>query len=140
MERLKTNKTIEEIVNEGTAEWTDNDALNKLWGHDQSILGTPKVGDWPPSPQPGDWPLSPTPCDPPSTLNYGWICPKCGKVNAPHRNFCDCSGGYSPNIVYCNGTSAGNPNPAPSLTINKTDVQTCGYLNTRYANKEKKND
>ena len=101
-----------------TAEWTDNDALNKLWEHAQSILGIPKVGDWPPSPQPGDWPPSPTPCDPPSTLNYGWICPKCGKVNAPHRDFCDCSGGgYYPNIVYCGGTSVGNPNPAPTITV-----------------------
>lgn len=93
------------------------------WGHDQSILGTPKVGDWPPSPQPGDWPPSPTPCDPPSTLNYGWICPKCGKVNAPHRNFCDCSGGgYYPNIVYCGG-SAGNPNPAPTITVSNNTVK-----------------
>lgn len=123
MKRLKTNKTIEKIANEGTAEWTDNDALNKLWGHDQSILGTPKVGDWPPSPQPGDWPPSPVPCDPPSTLNYGWICPKCGKVNAPHRDFCDCSGGsYYPNIVYCNGTG-NNPNPAPSITISSNTTK-----------------
>lgn len=104
-------------------EWTDNDALNKLWVHDQSILGTPKVGDWPPSPQPGDWPPSPTPCDPPSTLNYGWICPKCGKVNAPHRDFCDCSGnGYYPNIVYCGG-SAGNPNPAPTITVSSNTTK-----------------
>ena len=84
-----------------TAEWTDNDALNKLWGHDQSILGTPKVGDWPPSPQPGDWPPSPTPCDPPSTLNYGWICPKCGRVLAPHVNSCPhCSEPTTINITY----------------------------------------
>lgn len=49
--------------------------------------------------------------------NYGWICPKCGKVNAPHRDFCDCSGsGYYPNIVYCNGTG-NNPNPAPTTTV-----------------------
>lgn len=89
-------------------EWTDNDTLNKLWEHDQSILNIPKVGDWPPSP---------TPCNPPSMLNYGWICPKCGKVNAPHRDFCDCSGGgYYPNIVYCGG-SGNNPNPAPTITV-----------------------
>lgn len=87
----------------------DHDALSKVWEHDQSILGIPKVGDWPPSPQPGDWP--------PSTLNYGWICPKCGKVNAPHRDFCDCSGGGSyPNIVYCGGTG-NTPNPAPTITV-----------------------
>lgn len=108
--------------------------LNGIFKHDQSILGIPQVGDWPPAP---------TPCDPIGTqnqLNYGWICPKCGKVNAPHRDFCDCSGsGYYPNIVYCGGTG-NNPNPAPSLTISETDVQTCGYLNTRYANKENQND
>lgn len=96
-----------------TAGWTDNDTLTKPWGHDQSILGTP---------QPGDWPPSPTPCDPPSTLNYGWICPKCGKVNAPHRDFCDCSGGgYYPNIVYCGG-SGNNPNPTPTVTVSGTTL------------------
>ena len=96
------------------AECTDNDALNKLWQHDQSIIGIPQVGDWPPSPQPGDLPPATD-----KTTMYGWICPKCGKVNAPHRDFCDCSGGgYYPNIVYCNGTG-NNPNPAPTVTINK---------------------
>lgn len=54
--------------------------------------------------------------------NYGWICPKCGKVNAPHRDFCDCSGGgYYPNIVYCGG-SGNNPNPAPTITVSGTTL------------------
>lgn len=102
MKRLKTNKTIEEtanegtadvshiikLANEGTAEWTDNDTLNKLWQHDQSILGIPQVGDWPPAP---------TPCDPPSypdiylldkNSKVGWICPKCGRCLAPHVDSC----------------------------------------------------
>ena len=92
-------------------EYTNNDVLNKLWEHDQSILNIPKVGDWP---QPGDLPPATD-----KTTMYGWICPKCGKVNAPHRDFCDCSGGgYYPNIVYCNRTG-NNPNPAPTVTINK---------------------
>lgn len=65
------------------AEWTDHDTI-KLWQHDQSILGIPKVGDWPPSP---------TPCDPPyypidTPLNVGWICPKCGRCLAPHVDSC----------------------------------------------------
>jgi hypothetical protein len=65
------------------AEWTDNDSLSKEWQHDQSILGIPRVGDWPPAP---------TPCDPlpatDKTTMYGWICPKCGRCLAPHVNSC----------------------------------------------------
>ena len=112
MERLQTNKTIEEIAREGTAdvsnivklantntaEWTDNDSLNKLWQHDQSILGIPQIGDWPPAP---------TPCDPPyypnidAPLNVGWICPKCGRCLAPHVNSCpNCSPAPTINVTY----------------------------------------
>lgn len=88
-------------------EWIDKDALDKVWEHVQSILDIPKVGDWPVTPIPNY----------PGNMNYGWICPKCGKVNAPHRDFCDCSGGgYYPNIVYCDG-SGNNPNPAPTITV-----------------------
>ena len=76
--------------------------------HDQSILNTPyigdpppgtipQVGDWPPAPQPGDWPLTPTP----NPLNYGWICPKCGRVLAPHVDSCPhCSEPTTINITY----------------------------------------
>ena len=69
---------------------------------------------------------------------YGWICPKCGKVNAPHRDFCDCSGGLNQNIVYCNGTG-NNPNPAPTVPTSEANAQICAYINTRYANKENNN-
>jgi hypothetical protein len=105
MKRLKTNKTIEKIANEGTtdvshivklanedtAEWTDNDSLNKLWQHDQSILNTPYIGDPPPGtiPQVGDAPGNwkwPTPSEYPSKV--GWICPKCGRCLAPHVDSC----------------------------------------------------
>ena len=111
MERLKTNKTIEEIASEGTAdisdiiklantstaEWTNKDALDELWQQDQSILGIPKVGDWPPSL---------TPCDPhyypiDTPSNVGWICPKCGRALAPHVNSCPhCSEPTTINITY----------------------------------------
>jgi rubrerythrin len=109
MNRLKTNKTIEEIGNEGTGdisdiiklanegavEWTNKDALDKLFQHDQSILGIPQVGDWPPAL---------TPCDPigiPQQLNYGWICPKCGRCLAPHIDSCPhCSTATTINITY----------------------------------------
>ena len=77
------------------AEWTTKDALDELWEHDQSILGIPQVGDWPPSP---------TPCDPigvPQQLSYGWICPKCGRCLAPHVDSCPyCNSATTINITY----------------------------------------
>ena len=100
-----------------TAEWTNNDALNEMYKQAKSILGIPEVGDAPPGsvPRIGDWPTH--------AFNYGWICPKCGKVNAPHRDFCDCSGGgYYPNIVYCGGTG-NNPNPAPTITVSSNTTK-----------------
>lgn len=73
----------------------DRTYLDELFKHDQSILGIPQVGDWPPAP---------TPCDPigtPQPLNYGWICPKCGRCLAPHVNSCPhCSGPTTINITY----------------------------------------
>jgi hypothetical protein len=36
----------------------------------------------------------------------GWICPKCGRVYAPHMDWCtNCNGTYSPNFVYCGPTT-----------------------------------
>ena len=29
-----------------------------------------------------------------SPVEYGWVCPRCNKVNAPWKSTCDCSGGY----------------------------------------------
>jgi hypothetical protein len=62
--------------------------------HDQSILGKPQVGDWPPGPQVGDWPPYGWPgTEPPSypgisipekDSQVGWVCPKCGRCWAPH--------------------------------------------------------
>lgn len=89
------------------SECTDNDALNKLWEHDQSILHGPYIGDPPPGtiPHIGDWPPSPTPCDPLPATNkttmYGWVCPKCGAVLAPHVSSCPyCSPATTVNITY----------------------------------------
>lgn len=86
--------------------WTNDDSLDKLWQHDQSILGIPEIRDPLPGEAPyiGDWPPAPTPCDPivaPQQLNYGWICPKCGRVLAPHVNSCPhCSEPTTINITY----------------------------------------
>ena len=120
------------------SECTDNDALNKLWEHAQSILNIPKVGDWPVAPMPSD----PQP-NYLGNMNYGWVCPKCGRVNAPHRDFCDCSGNRNPNIVYCNETG-NNPNPAPSITISHNDtVDSLNYTfeaGNLHENKENNNE
>ena len=113
----------------------DKDALDKVYEEVKKSFGIPEIrdplpgeipyiGDWPPGPtitdpMPGtdNWiPYKPVPNESNKAIMYGWVCPKCGKVNAPHRDFCDCSGNHNPNIVYCNGTGS-NPNPAPSITI-----------------------
>lgn len=46
---------------------------------------------------------NPTTINPP--MSYGWICPKCGRVNAPWKGTCDCSKGIAvpdtpPNTPY----------------------------------------
>ncbi len=77
----------------------DNDELNKLYEHVKDVWGIPEIRDPLPGEVPyiGDWPLAPTP----SPLNYGWICPKCGRVLAPHVNSCPhCSEPTTINITY----------------------------------------
>jgi hypothetical protein len=72
--------------------------------HDQSILNTPKIEDPLPGESPYWAPFTPDPfkLNPPSKGNYGWICPKCGRVLAPHLDSCKfCNGG---------GTLATTPN------------------------------
>ena len=65
--------------------------------HDQSILGKPQVGDWPPGLQVGDWPFWTAQPELPSYPDIfipredspvGWVCPKCGRCWAPHVNGC----------------------------------------------------
>lgn len=53
-------------------------------------------------------------------LNYGWICPKCGRVYSPTTSQClFCGGTYSPNIVYC-GPNSGTREPLDTMTLNNT--------------------
>lgn len=45
-------------------------------------------------------------------LNYGWVCPVCGKVNAPWASQCTCNGKIS---VPCGPTcNTGTPTPSVS--------------------------
>ena len=38
-----------------------------------------------------------------SPIEYGWVCPKCGRANAPWKSFCDCSGpGWQPTWDWLN--------------------------------------
>ena len=53
-------------------------------------------------------------------LNYGWICPKCGRVYSPSTSQClFCGGTYSPNIVYC-GPNNGTRDILDTMTISNT--------------------
>lgn len=51
-------------------------------------------------------------------LNYGWVCPVCGKVNAPWASQCTCKGKLqAPYEPTCN---TGTSSVSPILDINST--------------------
>ena len=65
-------------------------------------------------------PYQPQPENPNPYKEYGWICPKCGRVYAPHMSWCtNCNGTYSPNIVYC-GPNNGIKAVYDTITISNT--------------------
>lgn len=73
------------------SDWSNKDVLDDFWKQDQSILKTPKIGDPTPGESPYQVPFTPDPfhLNPPYKQNsYGWICPKCGRVLAPHLDTC----------------------------------------------------
>lgn len=66
-----------------------------------------------------------------SIMTYGWVCPVCGKVNAPWASECTCKG--KPLVPYeltCNtGTSSVSPILANSVTPKEFQKATEDYLN-----------
>ena len=111
---------------------------------DQSILHAPKIGD----PLPGEssyWiPFTPDPFQLKNNGNYGWICPKCGRVLAPHLDSCKfCNGGntlavtpntlnddLSKNISDNSNSITAIPNPNNKLT---SDSDLLNYITTTQA-------
>ena len=53
------------------------------------IINVPRILG--PAPGPFDPPLEYPPYEIPNYGQSGWICPRCGSVNAPHIQKCDCS-------------------------------------------------
>ena len=82
----------------------DHDALNKVYEEVKKSFGISDIRDPLPGEAPyiGDWPSSPKITDPlPGNMNYGWVCPKCGRVLAPHVSSCpNCSPATTTNITY----------------------------------------
>ena len=66
-----------------------------------------------------------------SIMTYGWVCPVCGKVNAPWANQCTCKGKLpAPYGPTCNtGTTSVSPILATCLTPEEYQKVTEDYLN-----------
>ena len=66
-----------------------------------------------------------------SIMTYGWVCPVCGKVNAPWANQCTCKGKLpAPYEPTCNtGTTSVSPILATCLTPEEYQKVTEDYLN-----------
>lgn len=64
-------------------------------------------------------------------LNYGWVCPVCGKVNAPWASQCTCKGNLqAPYELTCNtGTPSVSPILDNSVTPEEYQKAIEDYLN-----------
>ena len=59
------------------------------------------------------------------SVQYGWACPRCGKINAPWANQCTCQ--RESNIVWGSTTITNNPNlnvKSGNTTIDKDSFST----------------
>lgn len=61
----------------------------------------------------------------PAIYQYGWVCPKCGRVNAPWKGTCDCSntGWYVPLVTY-QSPSVSPYNDYPTTASDSTSTRT----------------
>ena len=120
--------------------WNSN--LSNDFKHDQSILNIPRVGDPTPGESPYWIPFTPDPfkLNPPyKQNNYGWICPKCGRVMAPHMDSCKfCDGNtlaVTPNTLndYLSKSISDSNSitavPNPSIKL-KGDSDLLNYITT----------
>lgn len=96
--------------------------------HDQSILNIPKIEDPLPGESPYWTPFTPDPfkLNPPyKQNNYGWICPKCGRVLAPHLDSCKfCGSGTVTTPVTVTNPNTFNLNDYLSKSINDSNSVT----------------
>ena len=94
----------------------------KNFNWDQSILNIPKIEDPTPGESPYWVPFTPDPfhLNPPyKQNNYGWICPKCGRVLAPHLDSCKfCGSGTVTTPLTTTNPNTFNVNDYLSKNIN----------------------
>ena len=94
----------------------------------ESILNIPKIGDPTPGELPYWAPFTPDPfhLNPPyKQNNYGWICPKCGRVLAPYVDSCKfCGSGTVTTPVTTTNPNTFNVNDYLSKSINDSNSVT----------------
>lgn len=69
---------------------------DKMMGSDSNTTGATTTSQWPPT----------CPYQPKQNIEYGWVCPKCGRANAPWVSFCPCNQNWD--ITWTNKGTTGN--------------------------------